>query len=285
MPRVRANQCTRAALTRSRDGRLSVPWSKVNEPAPFEQRARSFGSIAENYARFRPAPPVEAVAWVLGNSPATHTTVLDLGAGTGALTGRLVSQVPRVVAAEPDPEMRAVLHENLAGIPLVAATAEALPFESGAFDAVVVSSAWHWMDPQLAPFEVGRVLESGGVLGLLWNGADRSDDWTESLLGPGLPRASSDPRPSSAERHAPEFPEGAPFHDLESRTVRWRMSFTVDEIVGLMGTYSRVFTLPAQAREEMLAKARSDAEQRVAATGESTIELPMRCQCWRITRD
>src|SRR3984885_8815941 len=75
-------------------------------PAPFQQRARSFGSVAELYARFRPAPPGEAVDWVLRG---TCDRALDLGAGTGALTKLVVARAHPVVAVEPDPAMRAVL--------------------------------------------------------------------------------------------------------------------------------------------------------------------------------
>ena len=252
------------------------------EALPFERRARSFGSIAEHYARFRPPPPPEAVNWVLGQQ---RDRVLDLGAGTGALTGILVQSVRRVVAAEPDREMRAVLKKNLPGVPLVAATAEALPFDSATFDAVVVSSAWHWMDPELAPMEVGRVLRPNGVLGLLWNGANRSDEWVESIIGPGSRPADRDSWPSPVHRHTPELPDGAPFHDVEDRIVHWSMSFTVEELVGLMGSYSRVFTLPAATRDSLLARVESEARSHLATTGESTIELPMRCHCWRVTRD
>ena len=185
--------------------------------------------------------------------------------------------------------MRTVFRKNLPGVPLVAATAEALPLRSACLDAVLVSSAWHWMDPELAPMEVARVLEPSGVLGLLWNGADRSEEWVESILGPdSRPLAedsSTSPSPSPIRRRTPELPDGAPFHDLEYRTVRWSSRLTVDELVGLMGSYSRVFTLPAGSRESLLANVGAGARGRLAATGESTVELPMRCHCWRATRD
>jgi len=152
-------------------------------------------------------------------------------------------------------------------------------------DAVVVSSAWHWMDQEPAAMEVARVLGPNGVLGLLWNGADRTDEWVETLLGPGLPPADQDSEEAWIKRHKPELPDVAPFHDMECRAVRWSMRFTVDELVGLMGSYSRVFTLPAEGREKVLATVRDKATSHLALTGESTVELPMRCQCWRFTRD
>ena len=61
--------------------------------------------------------------------------------------------------------------------------AEQLPIRSETLDAAMVSSAWHWMDPDRTVAEVGRVLRPGGVLGVIWNGADRSIDWVAELLG------------------------------------------------------------------------------------------------------
>ena len=75
--------------------------------SPIVARALSFGAVADTYDRYRPAPPGEAVDWVL---PTNAVDVLDLGAGTGAVTRLLRERVPgKVVAAEPDARMRAVL--------------------------------------------------------------------------------------------------------------------------------------------------------------------------------
>jgi SAM-dependent methyltransferase len=251
------------------------------EPLPYEERALSFGTIAEHYDRYRPAPPVEALDWVL---PEHCQSVVELGAGTGALTELLRDRVREIVAVEPDPAMRAVLVTQLRGISLVGAVAEALPLVSSRFDAAVAASSWHWMDPIRTPVEVARVLRPGGALGLLWNGADRSVDWVQEILGPGnIPREVIAQRMS--ERHKPDFSGGAPFHDLESHAVVYSLHLGVDEMVGLMGSYSRVFTLPEEVRQPLLARVASLTEKRLRDTGLPTVELPMRCLCWRAIRD
>jgi SAM-dependent methyltransferase len=61
-------------------------------------------------------------------------SVLDVGAGTGALTGELVSRGATVAAADPSPEFVAVLRERFPELRVQEAPAEALPFEPGEFD-------------------------------------------------------------------------------------------------------------------------------------------------------
>ena len=92
-------------------------------------------------------------------------TVVDLGAGTGALTRLLVGRADEVVAVEPDDRMRAVLTEAVPGSRAVAGRGEAIPLPDASVDAVVASSSWHWMDPVPTLLEVGRVLVPGGVAG------------------------------------------------------------------------------------------------------------------------
>ncbi len=79
---------------------------------PREQKSRrsgSFGAVASAYERFRPGPPPEAIAWML---PDSARTVVDLGAGTGAMTKDLLGKVDHVIAIEPDDRMRGILATN-----------------------------------------------------------------------------------------------------------------------------------------------------------------------------
>src|SRR5580698_4058840 len=96
--------------------------------SPTGPRASSFGSVAEEYDRFRPGPPLSAVEWIL-RSPGG--TAIDLGAGTGALTRELAKRVDRVMALEPDVRMLEVLHRNSPQVPAVRSRAEELPVRAG----------------------------------------------------------------------------------------------------------------------------------------------------------
>src|ERR1700733_13743444 len=144
------------------------------EPTPLSAetkaaRASSFGGAATLYERYRPGPPVEAVEWVL---PERGRTVVDLGAGTGALTRLLIGRADEVVAVEPDDRMRAVLAEAGPGARAVAGRGESTPLPDASVDAVLASSSWHWMDTVPTLLEVGRILVPGGTLAVMWSGPD-----------------------------------------------------------------------------------------------------------------
>jgi SAM-dependent methyltransferase len=248
--------------------------------SPIAARALSFGAVADSYDRYRPAPPGEAVDWVL---PTSAVDVLDLGAGTGAVTRLLRERVPgKVVAAEPDGRMRAVLVRRVPDVLAVGARAEALPFAGATFDAVAVSSAWHWMDLALTVPEAARVLRPGGRLGVLWNGPARDVEWVAELLGPRRERVG--PASDHANRHRVELPPDAPFTTPETTVITWSMPMTRDELVGLAGTYSAVITRPAEERAEILRRVERLATDHAGFGSGTTVQLPMRCRCWRATR-
>lgn len=69
------------------------------EPRLVNPQAGVFGEAAMRYERGRPPYPREAVDWLL---PPGARSVLDLGAGTGKLTRRLLGRgLERVIAVEP----------------------------------------------------------------------------------------------------------------------------------------------------------------------------------------
>lgn len=142
-------------------------------------RAESFGGVAAAYAEYRPSYPDEAVQWLVGTSPGR---VLELGAGTGALTTRLSSLGHEVIATDPSVDMLGHLRAALPQARVMVARAESIALPSSAVDIVAAAQAFHWFDRDRALFEIARVLRPGGVLALVWNSADRKVPWVKRVF-------------------------------------------------------------------------------------------------------
>ena len=139
--------------------------------------------MRSDYDELRPEYAPEAVAWVaerVGIGPGS--SVVDLAAGTGRLSGRFLQLGVDVVAVEPAANMRAVLEERFPAVRAIVATAESMPFDDGAIDAVVVGNAFHHFERDAAMAEIHRILRPGGALAVFWAWPDEE----EQLKIPGM---------------------------------------------------------------------------------------------------
>ena len=74
---------------------------------------RIFGGVADDYERGRPTYPQQAIEWfALQAGLDGHSTVVDLGSGTGKLT-RLLTPRARAIAIDPDPVMLSTLRREV----------------------------------------------------------------------------------------------------------------------------------------------------------------------------
>ncbi len=69
---------------------------------------------------------------------------------------------------EPAANMRAVLEERFPAVSAIVATAESMPFDDGAIDAVVVGNAFHHFERDAAMSEIHRILRPQGALAVFW---------------------------------------------------------------------------------------------------------------------
>jgi SAM-dependent methyltransferase len=272
-----------------------------------ESRRMSFGSVADDYDRYRPAPPPQALDWLI---PPDATAVLDLAAGTGAVTRLLIGRSARVVAVEPDERMRAVLAARCPEAEVLAGRGEDIPLPDASVDAVVIASAWHWLDPERAVPEIVRVLRPGGNLGVIWVSRDSRAPWVaefNALMreareadraadaasadgpaadppaadGPAVdPRTSDGWRRDRRRRREVTFPPDSPMSSVEELTLEYSLPMTKDDLFGLLGTYSGVITLDPAKRADFSQRARDFLDRQPW----EHIDLPMICRCLRATR-
>ncbi|OBF47089.1 class I SAM-dependent methyltransferase [Mycolicibacterium monacense] len=231
----------------------------------------SFGEQAAAYERGRPSYPPEAIDWLL---PRGAHTVLDLGAGTGKLTTRLVERGLDVIAVDPIPEMLEVLTQSLPETPALLGTAEEIPLADDSVDAVLVAQAWHWFDPERAVKEVSRVLRPGGRLGLVWNTRDERLGWVKDLGN--IIGHENDP-------FTDEVSLPGPFNGLERRHVEWTNYLTPQALIDLVASRSYCITSPADVRTRTLDRVRELLATHPALVNTTGLALPYVTVCIRAT--
>jgi SAM-dependent methyltransferase len=149
------------------------------EPTPVftdRRRAESFGSVADDYDRYRPRYPQALIARLVTRP---GLSVLDVGAGTGISSAQLAGAGADVLAVEPDEQMAARCLAK--GIPVERSAFEQWEPRGRTFDLVTFGQSFHWVDPDVALPKLALLLEPGGRLALMWNRITASDSTRRGL--------------------------------------------------------------------------------------------------------
>ncbi len=229
-------------------------------------------------------------------------TLFEAGVGVGAETRLLRRRWPRMRVVGCDisdgqlAHARRVLAEDIAAgqVELVRASATAVPLPDASADAVFVSTAWHWLDPERAVPEIARVLRPGGRLGVIWTSRDRDQDWVAELdllrlpgisdpdADPDEPRTVAEVRASLDRHHTVTLPAGAEFTGVTTASFGFTRTVTVTDAVEWLATNSAFITASAADRATGIARCRAALLERTG--GAESIEMPLRSWCWRADR-
>jgi len=133
--------------------------------------ASIFSGKVADYQASRPDYPRALFDALLARVP-KGSVVADIGAGTGLLTRGLLAAGYRVLAVEPNPQMRAAADLLLGkhdAYRSVDGSAESVPTPNASLDLITAAQAFHWFDVERARGEAQRVLAPGGRVALIWN--------------------------------------------------------------------------------------------------------------------
>lgn len=240
-----------------------------------------YSSVAEIYNQVRPRYPSviiqHAIDEIRPESIATPLPgrILEIGCGPGIATVALAEHGFSILALEPSGEAALLAQRNCARFPQVTILNQALeewePTQAGGFDAVVAATSIHWIPAEVAYPKVAIALKPSGTLILLWN----------MTMQPAL---------NLYERFRPVYAEFAPnlgiyetretqeaslkelgqvaiasgyFGDLTTKIVACTATYTIDDYLGLLNTYSPYLKMPSQARADLFAGLRAVIQQEV----------------------
>jgi ubiquinone/menaquinone biosynthesis C-methylase UbiE len=120
-----------------------------------------FSILAPIYERLIPPPDPGTLREMAALTP--DSVLLDAAGGTGRVSALFVSVVHRVVLCDTAPGM--LKQAEAKGLETVCCGVEALPFDDGEFDAILLVDAFHHLEDQRKALgELLRVLKSTGRL-------------------------------------------------------------------------------------------------------------------------
>ena len=246
--------------------------------------ARGFASQADTYARGRPDYPAGIDTWLRDALELrAGRVVLDLGAGTGKFTRRLVQTGATVIAVEPVAQMRAQLAAAVAPVQVLEGSAEAIPLADASVDAVVCAQAFHWFANARALAEIRRVLRPGGRLGLVWNVRDESVDWVAQLTAIMAPYEGDAPRFHKgdwkrvfpAEGFGPLALQGLPYAHVGPP-----QQVIVDRVMSV----SFIASLPGPEQAQVRARLHALIDQHPALSDRAEVAFPHRTEAYHCER-
>jgi SAM-dependent methyltransferase len=248
----------------------------VPEHRDRERLRETFGSVAEQYDRARPEYPAavfDDLAELAALAPGSR--VLEIGPGSGKATLELARRGYTVTGVELSPELAVVAERNVPEAEIIVADFESWQPSEAGFDAIVAFTAFHWIAPELRYAKPARLLRPGGALAVVAGPhvlpeegdpffAEVQEDY--DAVGPHPDNRPPGP-PEEVEGWAADFEASGLFVNVEERRRLVALTYTADEFVDVLGTFSDNLALPEEQREELFRRIHA----RIAARPSGTV--------------
>jgi SAM-dependent methyltransferase len=241
-----------------------------------ERLRETFGSVAEQYERARPEYPAEVfddLAELAGLESGSR--VLEIGPGTGKATAALARRGYAVTGIELSSDLAEIAARKVPDAEIVVADFESWQPSEAGFDAVTAFTAFHWIAPKLRFAKSARLLRPGGSLAVVAGPhvlpadgdpffAEVQEDYDAVVPHPD----NAPPRlPEEVEGWTAEFEASGLFASVAERRRLLALTYTADEFIDVLGTFSDNLALPEEQREELFRQIHA----RIAARPSGTV--------------
>ncbi len=209
-----------------------------------------FSNRAEDYAKYRPIYPPEAIATLLsglgsesdlGTVTGTfnHLIAADVGAGTGISSRLLADQGVTVWAIEPNAAMRAAATPH-PRVEFREGTAEQTGLPHQSVHIVLCCQAFHWFNQPIALQEFHRILKPGGRVAILWNDRHRDDPLTAQYSEMVLNASDRDILDRGDRKSAAAIAVSPLFTHFRQHTINWTRQLDLPSLLGMVRSSSYV---------------------------------------------
>jgi SAM-dependent methyltransferase len=139
-----------------------------------------FDGMGKAYAKYRPTYPQAFIEYLLSDVGINKESIIaDIGSGTGILTKQLLDLDNKVLAVEPNNDMRSEAEtdlNNYENFISINGTAENTTLAPNSVDFITVAQAFHWFDRVAFKAECKRILKPDGKVILVYNSRSLDSD-------------------------------------------------------------------------------------------------------------
>jgi len=247
--------------------------SMIDVTQRFTGRAAGYNQFRE---RYDPGIVLPRLRQWCGLTPAW--TIADIGAGTGMLADVFLANGNRVLAVEPNPDMRAAclaLHAGDEKLHVVSGRAEASTLPPQSVDLISMGRAFHWFDVDRAMVEFCRILRPEGWIASVTTGREPEGS-AANLAVEALLRSFSGSQAGHEAVHA-KYARLRAFlpRDYREEQIDGAMQLTESDLFGLLCSLSHA-PLPGDSRFPDFENRTSELFAQHAAGGRITLVT----RCW-----
>jgi SAM-dependent methyltransferase len=237
------------------------------------QRKNWYSSAAEAYNKVRPHYPQELIRQVIEITQLSSSSkILEVGCGPATATLAFSQLGSSMVCLEPNPAFYKLAQQNCnqySNVEIQNISFEEWMLEADRFDAVLAASSFHWIPLEVAYPKSAQALQANGYLILLWNKElqpcyevyQRLSEIYQ-INAPSLDRYEDrETQEKILQGLGQIVEESGLFKNLVSGHVESEVTYTVDECLILLNTYSPYLKLDHESKEALFKGLRDKIER------------------------
>ncbi|MBC8645138.1 class I SAM-dependent methyltransferase [Flavobacterium lindanitolerans] len=219
----------------------------------------NFSNQASEYSKFRPSYPPELIEHIVSFTE-SREMALDVATGNGQIAQKL-SEYFQTVYATDISENQLQHAKQLLNVIYKKLPAEKTDFQDKQFDLITVARAIHWFDFDQFYAEVYRLLKPDGIFAIIGYGLFRTNpesdkilsDFYYNIVGPFW-----DAERKYLDENYQTIP--FPFKELETLHFQNKFTWTFEQLVGYLETWSAVEHYKAHNNENPIDLIRKELE-------------------------
>ncbi len=229
-----------------------------------EQRKNWYSPAAEAYNKVRPRYPQDLIRQVIDIAQLSSASkILEIGCGPATATIAFAELGSSILCLEPNPDFYNLAQQNCQPYPQIEIqniSFEEWTLEAEKFDAVLAASSFHWIPSDVGYPKAAKALRKNGHFILLWNKQlQPSYEIYQSLSeiyqvhAPSLDQYEDKAKQENILQGLGQMViDSGQFKNLVVGHINTELTYTVDEYLALLSTYSPYLKLAPQNKKALL---------------------------------